>query len=128
MTRRSAAHQPRFDVVTYDKTVLAAIDALRGRERASYDAAKLDLEAQGCRQAGYRMQAEDGGPSEYCCKHLYGELRLMTTFEDREVEIVAIGRHDGDDFYRRLSDEFGTSSVGQRRENKPPCCDEDGWQ
>lgn len=123
----TSKREPAFDVVAYDKAVVAKIGELRGKERASYEAAKANLEAQGCRQAGYRLLAADGGPSEYCCKHLHGLLRLVTEFEAKDVIVVAIGHHDGD-FYRDLADKFGTSAVGQRRDEKPPCCRAEGWQ
>jgi hypothetical protein len=122
----TSKHRPAFDVVAYDKAVVAKVGALRGKERASYEAAKANLEAQGCRQAGYRFLAEDGGPSQYCCKHLHGLLRLVTEFEANDVIVVAIGHHDGD-FYRDLAGKLGTSAVGQRRANKPACCGPNGW-
>lgn len=116
-----------FDVVAYDKTVVAKIGALRGKERASYEAAKSDLEAQGCRQGGYRLLGADGTPSSYCCKHLHRSLRLITTYEETDVIVVAIGNHDGDAFYADLASAFETSETGQRRDQKLPCCGDRGW-
>lgn len=116
-----------FEVVAYDKAVVAKIGALRGKERTSYEAAKSDLEAQGCQQGGYRLLGADGMPSSYCCKHLFRSLRLITTYSEFEVIVVAIGNHDGDAFYVDLASAFGTSETGQRRDQKPPCCGDRGW-
>lgn len=117
----------RFNVVAANHDVSVAIGKLRGRERTSFDAVKSHLEAQGCRQAGYRLLDANGEPSGYCSKHLYGSLRLITTFETTQVIVVALGHHDGDSFYRELAQSMGTSAVGQKRDEKPPCCGSEGW-
>jgi hypothetical protein len=74
-----------------------------------------------------RLLAADGGWSRYCCKHLSGRWRAITTFERRIVWIVAVGEHDGPAFYKHLAADLGISSAGRRREQKPPCCGPDGW-
>jgi hypothetical protein len=104
-----------------------AIDDLRGAPAADWDRLEPELKAQGCRAAGYRLLDGDGTWSPYCCKHLYGRWRIISTFEPGIVWIIAVGEHDGPELYKRLSDELGISSVGRGREQKPSCCGDDGW-
>jgi len=71
----------------------AAIDLLRGRARKSYAAFEAELQKQGCGVAGYRLLgAEDGGYSEFCCKRLVDDWRVITTFEPGVAIVVAVGR------------------------------------
>ena len=78
--------------------------------------------------AGYRLLgAEDGGYSEYCCKRLVDDWRVITTFEPGIAIVVAVGRHDGRAFYAELSKTLEIGEVGRRREEKPPCCGKGGW-
>lgn len=58
---------------------------------------------------------------------LYATWRLITTFGAGLVVIVAIGRHDDESFYKRLSQDLDMTPVGQRRDQKPSCCSHDGW-
>ncbi len=88
---------------------------------------EADLKAQGCRAGGYRLLGNDGNWSPYCCKHLYGRWRVITTFEPGIATVTAVGEHDGPDFYTQLSHELGISGVGRGREQKPDCCGPDGW-
>lgn len=109
-----------------------AIEDLRGSARKAYEKLKPELQAQGCKAAGYRLLAADSPPgepiySEFCCKPLLGKWRVITAFEEDVVWIVAVGEHDGDAFYRDLGESLGISGVGQRREAKPACCGSDGW-
>jgi hypothetical protein len=107
---------------------VAAIDGLRGRVRKSYAAFEAELRKQGCRVAGYRLLgAEDGGYSEFCCKRLVDDWRVITTFEPGIAVVVAVGRHDSRAFYAELSKTFAVGAVGQERKEKPACCGEDGW-
>jgi hypothetical protein len=106
----------------------AAIDALRGRARKSYAAFEAELRKQGCRVAGYRLLgAEDGGYSEFCCKRLADDWRVITTFEPDVAIVVAVGRHDSRTFYVELSQTFAVGAVGQARKEKPACCGKGGW-
>jgi hypothetical protein len=106
----------------------AAIDRLRGKVRKSYAVFEVELRKQGCRVAGYRLLgAEDGGYSEYCCKRLVDDWRVITTFEPGVAIVVAVGRHDGRAFYTELSKTLEIGAVGRRREEKPPCCGKGGW-
>ena len=107
---------------------MAAIERLRGTARRSYAAFETELRKQGCRIAGYRLLgAEDGGYSEYCCKRLVDDWRVITTFEPGIAIVVAIGRHDSRAFYAELSKALAIGAVGRRREEKPPCCGTGGW-
>jgi hypothetical protein len=105
----------------------AAVGGLRGRAATAWRRLEPELKAQGCRAAGYRLLAEDGNWSAYCCKHLYGRWRAITTFEPRIVWVVAVGEHDGSRLYEHLSGELALAGVGRGREQKPDCCGEGGW-
>lgn len=100
----------------------AAIDRLRGRARKSYAAFEAELRKQGCRVAGYRLLgAEDGGYSEFCCKRLVDDWRVITTFEPGVAIVVAVGRHDSRAFYAELSQTLAIGAAGQGRKEKPAC-------
>jgi hypothetical protein len=106
----------------------AAIDRLRGRARKSCAALEDELRKQGCRVAGYRLLgAEDGAYSEFCCKRLVDDWRVITTFEPGVAIVVAVGRHDGPAFYAELAQTFAIGAVGQGREEKPARCGRGGW-
>jgi hypothetical protein len=82
---------------------------------------KAELRKQGCRVAGYRLLgAEDGGYSEFCCKRLVDDWRVITTFEPDGSIVVAVGCHDSRAFYAELSKTFAVGAVGQERKEKPP--------
>jgi DNA-binding PadR family transcriptional regulator len=55
----------------------AAVRGLRGRPAAAWGRLEPELKAQGCRAAGYRLLAGDGGWSSYCCKHLHARWRVI---------------------------------------------------
>ena len=76
---------------------------------------------------GYRLPAEDGGLSEYCCKRLVEDWRTITTFEPGVVLLVALGRHDDRAFYADLAKTLEIGTSGRRRQEKPDCCGENGW-
>jgi hypothetical protein len=106
----------------------AVIERLRGAARRSYAAFETELRKQGCRVAGYRLLgAEDGGYSEYCCRRLVDDWRVITTFEPGIAIVVAVGRHDSRAFYAELSKTLAIGAVGRRREEKPACCGKGGW-
>lgn len=105
----------------------AAIDGLRGKARKSYDAFEAELRKQGCKVAGYRLLADDGGHSEYCCKRLVEDWRVIMTFEPGVAIVVVLGRHDDREFYIDLATTLEISAAGRRRQEKPDCCGEDGW-
>lgn len=107
---------------------VAGIERLRGTARKSYAAFEGELRKQGCRVAGYRLLgAEDGGYSEFCCKRLVDDWRVITTFEPGVAIVVAVGRHDSRAFYAELSKTFAIGAVGQGRKEKPACCGKGGW-
>jgi hypothetical protein len=109
------------------RSAAAAIDGLRGKARESYEAFEAELRKQGCRVAGYRLLAEDGGHSDYCCKRLVEDWRVITTFEPGVVIVVALGRHDERGFYANLAKTLEIGAIGRRRKEKPDCCGEGGW-
>lgn len=107
---------------------VAVIERLRGTARRSYAAFETELRKQGCRVAGYRLLgAEDGGYSEYCCRRLVDDWRVITTFEPGIAIVVAVGRHDSRAFYAELSKTLAIGAAGRRREEKPACCGKGGW-
>ncbi len=109
-------------------TAAAAIDLLRGRARKSYATFEAELRKQGCGVAGYRLLgAEDGGYSEFCCKRLVEDWRVITTFEPGVAIVVAVGRHDSRAFYTELSQALAIGAAGQGRKEKPACCGKGGW-
>lgn len=59
------------------RAAVATIDDLRGKARKSYENFEGELRKQGCMVAGYRLLAEDGGLSEYCCKRLVEDWRTI---------------------------------------------------
>jgi hypothetical protein len=106
----------------------AAIDLLRGRARKSYAAFEAELRKQGCGVAGYRLLgADDGGYSEFCCKRLVDDWRVITTFEPGVAIVVAVGRHDSRAFYAELSQTLAIGAAGHGRKEKPACCGKGGW-
>jgi len=105
-----------------------AISLLRGRARKGYAAFEAELRTQGCGVAGYRLLgAEDGGYSEFCCKRLVDDWRVITTFEPGVAIVVAVGRHDSRAFYVELSKTLAIGAAGQGRKEKPACCGKGGW-
>jgi hypothetical protein len=104
-----------------------AIEGLRGRARKSYEAFEAELRKQGCKVAGYRLLAEVGDYSEFCCKRLVDDWRVIVTFEPGVAIVVAVGRHDGRAFYADLAKTIEIGPIGQRREEKPGCCGRGGW-
>lgn len=105
----------------------SVIRGLRGRARSDYAALEAALKAEGCRAAGYRLLNGTGLPSEFCCKHLRGRWRVITTFDPGVVAIVAVGEHDGPRFYRNLAKQYEVGEIGQNRDQRPGCCGEEGW-
>lgn len=101
-----------------------AIGSLPSRTAGRFEQLRRELRSNGCKAGGYRLLSDDRTtPSTYCCKHLDRDWRVVTTFHgERVVRIVAVGRHDGLNFYARLASELGISRTGQRRDAKPPCC------
>jgi len=101
---------------------------LRGPARKRYEAFETELRRQGCKVAGYRLLAPDRGDhSEYCCKRLVDDWRVITTFEPGVVIVVAVGRHDEQGFYAGVARTLEIAAVGQSRGSKPDCCGSDGW-
>ena len=100
---------------------------LRGDSAAAFERLTTALKAQACKAAGYRLLGRDGAWSEYCCVHLDRQWRVILTFDEEGGQIVHIGRHDGPAFYASLATEYGISSAGRTRDQKPDCCGDEGW-
>lgn len=107
--------------------VAAALRRMSTREKRSYEAARNALRSEGCTAGGYRLAAADGDDYPLCCRHLAYAWRLFTAFlDDKRIVIVALDKHDRShnpaaDLAEALP-RLGT--VGRRRLNKPPCCED----
>lgn len=102
----------------------AAIAALRGRVRTSFERKRNELVAQGCRTAGYRLTGE--GVDHICVAHLADDYRLVSVFLDKSrIAVVLVGRHTGGlgDVYRTLYELLELDVPAEPR-TRPPCCDE----
>jgi hypothetical protein len=96
-------------------------------DRRAYDAAISGLKGEGCRAAGYRLAATDGGDFPLCCRQLANDWRMHTLFaKDHSVIVISLARHDkGYNPHQILADVFpDLSPVGRRKRAKPPCCDD----
>lgn len=109
------------------RAATTVIDGLRGKARKSYEAFEGELRMQGCKVAGYRLLGSDGEHSEYCCKRLVEDWRVIVTFEPGVAVVVALGRHDDRAFYAGVAETLEISATGRRRQEKPDCCGVDGW-
>jgi hypothetical protein len=104
-------------------------DALRTRDRKSYDEWLRSLRAEGCKALHYRLTGEDL-IERLCVVHLVGSVRVVVAFQTPETAvIVLIGPHQDDnpaiDVYVELYKLAGLDRppVGER--TKPPCCGAD---
>jgi hypothetical protein len=108
-------------------TVARVVASLDKTDRRTYDAAISGLKGEGCKAAGYRLAAADGGDFPMCCRHLAGDWRMHTLFaKDNSVIVMSLARHGkGHNPHEVLADIFpGLSPVGRRKRAKPPCCDD----
>jgi hypothetical protein len=108
-------------------TVACIAASLNRVDRRGYEAAISGLKGEGCKAAGYRLAAADGGDFPMCCRHLVGDWRMHTLFaKDRSVIVISLATHDkSQNPHEVLADIFpGLSPVGRRRRAKPPCCDD----
>jgi hypothetical protein len=104
-------------------------DAMRGRERAAYDAWLKDLRSRGCKAAGYRLRGDT--VDRLCCKHLSDTTRAVVAFESpTSATIVLLGKHDSSnpavDVYTALYRLAGIDIPDGPR-TKPSCCDDAGF-
>jgi hypothetical protein len=63
-----------------------------------------------------------------CCRHLYGDDRLLTVWPgDDNAIVILVAPHDRghSDIYDQLLEALGIDMPAGERE-KPSCCDEDG--
>jgi hypothetical protein len=106
----------------------AAVDAdMTKNDRRAYDAAVRQLKGDGCRAGGYRLRSVDGDDYPLCCKHLRADWRMFTAYlDDDRIVIVAIDRHTPhNNPAATLATVLpGLATVGRRRDDKPPCCDD----
>jgi hypothetical protein len=108
-------------------TVARVAASLNKVDRRAYNAAISGLKGEGCKAAGYRLAAADGGDFSMCCRHLANDWRMHTLFEkDHSVIVISLARHDkSKNPHQVLADVFpGLNPVGRRKRAKPPCCDD----
>ncbi len=108
-------------------TVARVVASLSKTDRRAYDAAISGLKGEGCKAAGYRLAAADGGDFPMCCRHLANAWRMHTLFaKDHSVIVISVARPDKiQNPHQLLADIFpGLSAVGCRKRAKPPCCDD----
>ena len=109
--------------------VATALQRMSTRERRSYDAARDALRGEGCKAGGYRLAAaEIGGDYPLCCRHLTRAWRMFTAYPDEQrIVIVALDEHDRDhNPAAELAQVLpGLATIGRRRSDKPPCCEQD---
>jgi hypothetical protein len=85
------ARRPRFDVWP---TPIGQEDLnrLRGRAKTRWGQVEQELQRQGCKAAGYRLQGD--GVDSLCCVHLTDDWRLITSFPATgDVCVVLVGQH-----------------------------------
>ena len=101
--------------------------SLNKADRRAYDAAISGLKGEGCKAAGYRLAAIEGGDFPLCCRHLANDWRMYILFaKDHSVVVLSLARHDKrHNPHEILADVFpGLSPVGRRKRAKPSCCDD----
>lgn len=102
------------------------VRALRGRRRSAALRTIGELEDRGCEAAGYRLSGRE--VDHICCRHLYGDDRMLTVWPDEERTIVIlVAPHDGtgSDVYSELLDALEVD-MPQDVRDKPACCDAEG--
>lgn len=107
--------------------VAEVLRRMSSREKRSYEAARDALRGEGCRAGGYRLMAAHGDDYPLCCRHLAYAWRMFTAYPEKElVVIVALDKHDrAHNPASELAEALPSlSTVGRRRSEKPPCCDE----
>lgn len=87
------------------------------------------LESEGCRALGYRLEGDL--IDHLCVRHIHGAWRVVVAFRSStDAVVLLIGEHANDDpgadVYSTLYELAGlhTAPVGKR--TKPPCCDNAG--
>ncbi len=114
--------------VSITPTGQRSVKALRGKARASFDAAVEHLAAEGCAAGDYRLTGE--GIEHICAIHLYARHRALVAFPDEvSVVVLLVGEHlavDREpDVYRGLYRLLELPEPSAKR-TKPSCCTEDG--
>lgn len=109
--------------------VTAALRRMSAREKRSYEAVRGALRSEGCKAGGYRLAAADSDDYPICCRHLAYAWRMFTAFPgDERIVIFALDKHDrkhnpAGDLAEVLP---GLATIGRRRSDKPPCCEDPG--
>lgn len=76
-------------------TVARVAASLNKTDWRAYDAAISGLKGEGCKAAGYRLAAADGGDFPMCCRHLANDWRMHTLFaKDHSVIVISLVRRD----------------------------------
>ncbi len=104
-----------------------AIQRMTRTERAGYEAARDEFGGRGCVAGGYKLAATDGGDYPVCARHLANAWRMYTAYpDDKRVVIVAVDQHlPKHNPAAELAEVLtGLSTVGRRRQDKPPCCED----
>jgi hypothetical protein len=104
-----------------------AVARMSRTERAGYEATRDELGGRGCVAGGYKLAATDGGDYPVCARHLANAWRMYTTYpDDKRVIIVAVDQHlPKHNPAVELAEVLqGLSTVGRRRQDKPPCCED----
>lgn len=99
---------------------------LRGRRRAAALRTIGELEDRGCEAAGYRLAGDE--LDHICCRHLYGDDRLLTVWPgDEHAVVILVARHSPEPggVYDQLLESLDIDMPPDERD-KPPCCDEEG--
>jgi len=100
---------------------------LSPREFRRYLAYEGELKRGGCAHGGYRLLAADGGDFPICCRHLFRGLRMFTIYApDGEIWIPLVAPHTAaSNPHAEIAEGLpGLASIGRRRRDKPPCCDD----
>lgn len=106
-----------------------AVEQLDRQARRRYDSAVEELRGRGCAAGGYRLLGDSGESYPLCCRYFYRQWRMHLVFADAETAvIVSVAKHTADSNpHEALAEIFpGLSATGQRRSDKPPCCEEGG--
>ena len=101
-------------------------DSLDKPVRQMYQTVVAELRREGCGAGGYKLMSVHRDDLPLCCRHLKFDWRILTQYpEPGVVAISGLYRHSDSKAYERLSELAPiVSSVGRKRRNKPPCCDD----
>jgi hypothetical protein len=116
-----------FEVLRTPQVRDAVAQQMSRTERSSYEAARDELAGRGCVAGGYKLAATDGGDYPVCARHLANAWRMYTAYpDDARIVIVAVDQHlPKHNPVQSLAEVLtGLATVGRRRQDKPPCCED----